>query len=54
MKKNISIVSGTLNRKDNVDRLIKNTIDKYDDYTIRKIADLLYVRHEDFIIAKHQ
>ena len=31
-----------------------NTIDKYEDYTIRKIADLLYVRHEDFIIAKHQ
>ena len=30
MKKNISIVSGTLNRKDNVERLIKNTIDKYD------------------------
>ena len=31
-----------------------NTIDKYEDYTIRKIADLLYVRHEDFNIAKHQ
>ena len=31
-----------------------NIIDKYEDYTIRKIADLLYVRHEDFIIAKHQ
>tara|TARA_B100000073_G_C23604737_1_gene521930 strand:+ start:376 stop:825 length:450 start_codon:yes stop_codon:yes gene_type:complete len=31
-----------------------NKIDKYEDYTIRKIADLLYVRHEDFILAKHQ
>ena len=27
-------------------------IDKYEDYTIRKIADLLYVKHEDFIRAK--
>ena len=27
-------------------------IDKYEDYTIRKIADLLYVKHKDFIKAK--
>ena len=27
-------------------------IDKYEDYTIRKIADLIYVRHEDFMKAK--
>jgi uncharacterized tellurite resistance protein B-like protein len=27
-------------------------IDKYEDYTIRKIANLLYVKHEDFIRAK--
>ena len=27
-------------------------IDKYEDYTIRKIADLLYVKHADFIRTK--
>ena len=27
-------------------------IDKYEDYTIRKIAELLYVKHKDFIKAK--
>ena len=27
-------------------------IDKYEDYTIRKISDLLYVKHSDFIKAK--
>ena len=29
-------------------------IDKYEDHTIRKIADLIYVKHEDFIKAKHR
>ena len=29
-------------------------IDKYEDYTIRKIADLIYVKHEDFIKAKQR
>ncbi len=29
-------------------------IDKYEDHTIRKIADLIYVRHEDFIKAKQR
>ena len=29
-------------------------IDKYEDYTIRKIADLIYVRHEDFMKAKNR
>ena len=27
-------------------------IDKYEDYTIRKISDLLYIKHADFIKAK--
>ena len=27
-------------------------IDKYEDYTIRKIAELLYVKHKDFIKPK--
>ena len=27
-------------------------IDKYEDYTIRKISELIYVRHSDFIKAK--
>ena len=31
-----------------------NVIDKYEDYTIRKIADLIYVKHADFIKAKHE
>tara|TARA_Y100000816_G_C25804333_1_gene421171 strand:- start:206 stop:652 length:447 start_codon:yes stop_codon:yes gene_type:complete len=31
-----------------------NKIDKYEDYTIRKIAELLYVRHEDFVLAKQK
>ena len=31
-----------------------NVIDKYEDYTIRKIADLIYVKHSDFIKAKHK
>tara|TARA_B100000609_G_C17154301_1_gene402608 strand:+ start:273 stop:725 length:453 start_codon:yes stop_codon:yes gene_type:complete len=31
-----------------------NVIDKYEDYTIRKIADLIYVKHTDFIKAKHK
>jgi uncharacterized tellurite resistance protein B-like protein len=28
-------------------------LDKYEEYTIRKIADLLHVPHRDFIHAKH-
>ena len=27
-------------------------IDKYEDYTIRKISELLYVKHSDFIRMK--
>ncbi len=27
-------------------------LDKYEEYTIRKISDLLYLRHQDFIKAK--
>lgn len=29
-------------------------LDKYEEYMIRKIADLLYVSHRDFIRAKHR
>jgi len=29
-------------------------IDKYEDLFVRQIADLLYVRHQDFIQAKHE
>ncbi|HHX83108.1 MAG TPA: TerB family tellurite resistance protein [Pseudomonadaceae bacterium] len=28
-------------------------IDRYEDYTIRKVADLLYLSHADFIRCKH-
>lgn len=28
-------------------------IDKYEDLFVRQIADLLYIRHQDFIQAKH-
>ncbi|MBT3549006.1 MAG: TerB family tellurite resistance protein [Gammaproteobacteria bacterium] len=31
---------------------IDGRIDKYEDYTIRKISDLLYITHSDFIQAK--
>lgn len=31
-----------------------NIIDKYEEYFIRKIADLLYVSHKDYIKAKHR
>ncbi len=30
------------------------TIHKYEDHLIRKIADLLYVPHAEFIAAKHR
>lgn len=30
-----------------------NRLDKYEEYTIRKVSDLLYVSHTDFIKAKH-
>ena len=29
-------------------------LDRYEEHTIRKISDLLYVRHSDFIAAKHK
>ncbi len=29
-------------------------LDKYEEYIIRKVADLLYLAHGDFIRAKHQ
>ena len=29
-------------------------IDKYEEYFVRKIADLLYVSHKDYIKAKHK
>ena len=28
-------------------------IDKYEDHLVRKVADLIYVRHREFIRAKH-
>lgn len=31
-----------------------NVIDKYEEYFIRKISDLLYVPHSDYIKAKHR
>lgn len=30
-----------------------NVLDKYEEYTIRKVADLIHVPHSDFIRAKH-
>lgn len=29
-------------------------VDHYEEYTIRKLCDLLYVKHRDFIQAKHR
>ena len=31
-----------------------NVLDKYEEYYIRKVADLLYVAHSDFIKSKHE
>jgi uncharacterized tellurite resistance protein B-like protein len=31
-----------------------NVIHKYEEYFIRKISDLLYVSHKDYILAKHR
>ena len=28
-------------------------IDKYEDYTIRKVSELIYVKHKDFISLKN-
>ena len=33
---------------------VDSVIDKYEEYYIRKIADLLYVSHRDYIKAKHR
>lgn len=32
---------------------IDGKIDKYEDFTIRKVADLIYVKHKDFITLKN-
>ena len=32
--------------------LVDTHLDKYEEHTVRKIADLIYVAHEDFIEAK--
>ncbi len=29
-------------------------VEKYEDYLVRKVAELLYVKHRDFIAAKHR
>lgn len=29
-------------------------VDKYEEYVIRKVTDLLYVKHRDFVQAKHR
>ncbi|MEJ2132634.1 MAG: TerB family tellurite resistance protein [Gammaproteobacteria bacterium] len=34
--------------------LADDILDKYEEYTIRKIADLLYLSHADFIAAKRE
>jgi uncharacterized tellurite resistance protein B-like protein len=31
-----------------------SVLDKYEEHIIRRIADLIYLRHSDFIRAKHQ
>ncbi len=34
--------------------LADGDIDGYEDYTIRKLCDLLFIRHRDFMQAKHR
>ena len=33
---------------------LDSTLDKYEDFTIRKVADLFYVKHKDFIALKNE
>ena len=33
---------------------VDSKIDKYEDYIIRKVADLIYVKHQDFIGLKNE
>ena len=33
---------------------IDSKIDRYEDYTIRKVCDLIYVKHKDFINLKNE
>ena len=57
-----SVINNTYSYEERVDVLkslwevahADNKIDKYEDYTIRKIADLIYVKHSDFIKTKHE
>lgn len=57
-----SLINRTLSRKDKV-RIIEilwevafadQVLDKYEEYFVRKIADLLYVSHQDYIRTKHR
>ena len=34
--------------------LVDDTLDKYEDYLVRKVADLLYVPHSEVIRLKHE
>jgi uncharacterized tellurite resistance protein B-like protein len=55
------VINDTLSRKEKtviIELLWKvaaadTVIDKYEEYFIRKIADLLYISHKDYIRAKH-
>jgi uncharacterized tellurite resistance protein B-like protein len=55
-------INDTLSRQDRV-RIVEllwkvafadAVLDKYEEYFVRKIADLLYVSHKDYIQAKHK
>lgn len=56
------IINSELNKQDKIE-LVKNMwvvayadgrIDRYEDHLIRKVAELVYVSHSEFIRAKHQ
>jgi uncharacterized tellurite resistance protein B-like protein len=58
----VSVLNRSLSREDKV-RLIEHMwrvaqvdheIDMYEDHLVRKISDLLYLSHTDFILAKHR
>jgi len=58
----IRLLNEQLDRKERVQivqhlwrvAMVDQNIDKYEEYYVRKIADLLYISHSDYIRAKHK
>ena len=58
----ISILNEELSEEEKINLLVQiwhivyadDELDKYEEHLVRRIAELLYIRHKDFIRAKHQ